>query len=680
MPTDSSHNRLPPHRLRRWLRILAGVFIALALVLAAGIYFATRNLPLLAKWALERAFPGATVEIRKLEIAFPNRLTVESLILKSRKDGATLLALGGGSLTFSFDDLRRKQIDEVRLVEPVINASPRFPEAFAAPSATAPGKWGIPWSARRLVCDYGELNIAEFGPSDLTIRAKFCFDLKDFSPATEPAREHELVVWDLTAATHPDPHFLSLDLVRARFDLDGLIKNQNVKALTLEGGSLVLGKSLRKIFAGPKTLDTRAVADEPTGASWMLGSLDIHRVAIRLEDERPEVSDITFALNTSLKNVPLSKSASSLGSESQLVEIANLEIASPLDPFTKVLTLDSLFVRFSLAGLLQREIESLTILGPTIYVGEDLFWYMDDMQKRLGTDGEKDAGPGWRVKDLIIDYGRLTLGSGGRKQYGLPLGFRTRAENVALDNLAALKFQAVLEIPPQRYVFDSYQLEFTSERGELRFAYPPEKNVNNLVGTIHLKAIRWRQYKASDSWVAVTFDQKGINGTFGGKVYRGEAWGGFSFFFQSDSPWIGWISGKNVGLRALSNVISPQNFQMSGPLEFRIQMDAEGQKIDRVLGEFHVTKPGKMVIGKIDDLLAMIPPAWNPIKQSSTRIALETLRDFDYTKGRGDFWFVQSQGVLRLALQGPSGSRNFDVVLHADESPQGRWKQGSANR
>ncbi len=260
------------------------------------------------------------------------------------------------------------------------------------------------------------------------------------------------------------------------------------------------------------------------------------------------------------------------------------------------------------------------------------------------------------------------------------MSFRTTAQDVALDNLAALKLQAVLEIPPQRYVFDSYQLEFTSEKGELRFAYPPEKKVNNLVGTVRLKAIRWRQYKASDSYVSVTFDRSGINGTFGGKVYRGETWGGFSFFFSPDSPWIGWLSGRGVSLREVTNIISPQNFQLTGPMDFRLQMDARARNIERVLGELRATKPGKMVIGKIDDLLARIPPTWNLIKQSSTRIALQTLRDFEYSKADGDFWFVESQGRVRLTLQGPTGSRNFEVVLHAEDSPQGRWKKSSANR
>jgi hypothetical protein len=659
--------------------VLLAAILTSTVLLAAAVYYVTRHLPQLAKWALERAFPGASVEIRKLEIGFPDRLTAESITLKSRKDGATLLTLAGGSITFNFDDLRRRQIGEVRLIEPVINASPRLLEAFAAaPNATASQKAGTPWGVRRFVCDYGQLSVAEYGPPGLGVQSKFCFDLKNFSPSTAPHQPHELILWDLTAATHLQPAFLRLDIARAKFDLDGLIRKQTINALILEGGSLAIGKPLREIFAAPAPAPGSPKVSSASTA-WTAESLDIERVRVCLEDERPQVTDITFAINTSLKNLPLSKSASTLGSQPQLVEIANLEVLSPYDTFTKVLTLNSIFVRFTLAGLLRGEIDDLTILGPNIFLGEDLFWYMDDMQKRLGTNDSKGESS-WIIKNLGVEFGRLTLGSGGRQQYGLPLSFRTRAQNVALDNLAALKLQAVLEIPPQKYVFDSYQLEFTSERGELRFAYPPEKKVNNLVGTIRLQAIRWRQYRASHSYISVTFDRRGINGLFGGKMYRGETWGGFSFFFSPDAPWIGWISGRGISLREITNIISPQNFQLSGPVEFRLQMDAKNRDVERILGDFRATQPGKMVIRKIDYLLARIPKTWNLVKQSSTRIALQTLRDFDYTKAGGDFWFVKSQGVLRLQLHGPTGSRNFEVVLHADDSQQHRWKQRAATR
>jgi hypothetical protein len=79
----------------------------------------------------------------------------------------------------------------------------------------------------------------------------------------------------------------------------------------------------------------------------------------------------------------------------------------------------------------------------------------------------------------------------------------------------------------------------------------------------------------------VTFDEKGINGAFGGETYRGDVGGGFSFFFQADSPWIGWVSGRNVALRELTNVLAPQNFQMSGPLEFRCKWM---RRVPRLIG------------------------------------------------------------------------------------------------
>jgi hypothetical protein len=300
---------------------------------------------------------------------------------------------------------------------------------------------------------------------------------------------------------------------------------------------------------------------------------------------------------------------------------------------------------------------------------------MEDAQKRFGGQDSTSAPnqPGWMVKQFTLVGGSLILGSGGRRNYGLPLTFRTSAQDVSLENLASLRAQAVLEIPSQQYQFEQYQLEFTSQAGELRLAYPPDQN--NLVGTIHLDDVRWRQYRAGGAWVSVTFDQLGINGAFGGTTYKGYSSGGFSFFFNADAPWIGWVSGKGLDLRQLTNVVSPQNFQMTGPLDFELQVDAKRALIQRVKGNLQTTKPGRLRIRKLDDLLARIPDTWAGVKKDSTKIALETLRDFDFETCKGDFWFVDSQGIFDLALQGPSGSRNFEVVLHSDDSSDGQWKK-----
>jgi len=673
LPTASPAAKPPRSRLRQWLKALLILSFVGSLGVCLAIWFAAQHLPYFAQWALERALPGARVEISKLVVTLPNRLEIGSVVLKSRKDQTTLLSLSGGTIDFSFEDILHGRIGEVRLVEPVLNASPKLLDVFSIPAGGS-SKTGPAWTVRRIVCDYGELNVMGYGDPKLSVQTKFAFDFQNFSLASDRTQKHEMILWSLSAAVDQAPPFCSLDVVRLGFDFAGISQGHLIDSLRVQGGSLVVGDSLRKLFGG---------APSPAGNEpWKLGEAVIENVAVRLDDNRPEIPDITFALNTTFQNVPLSQVARGLGDQEQKVEIANIEVLSPADPLAKVFTLQSITLDFSLKGLLHREINSIAVHAPTIHVGPDLFWYMDDMQKRLlaPDDPPAPAGLGWKIHQLTVESGQLVIGGNGHRKYGVPLSFHASAEDVALDDLASLKFQFALEIPEQRYVFDSYQLEFSSQGGDLRFAYPPDENRKNLVGKIFLSDVHWRQYRSSDAWVAVTFDKQGINGEFGGKAYKGYVSGGFSFFFEANSPWIGWIAGKRIDLREFTDVISPQNFRMTGPLDFRLQLDAQARDIDRIRADFQAAKPGKMIIGKLNDLLGNIPSTWNSLKQGSTRIALEALKDFDYTRGDGDLWIVRSQGILRLKLQGPTGSRNFDIVLHADDSPEGKWKQNSAER
>lgn len=638
--------------------------LAAGLVLALGVagWLTAHNLVPLTRWALQRTFPGVRVQIGRMEIALPGRLSMDHLTLKSRSGGEVLFSLARGSISFDLADLWARQIGEIRLDQPVLHASPRLAEIFRSRSPSSNPSAGVPWTVRRLVCDYGELSAMGYGNPGLKVSTKFSFDLRNLSPGA-PDVAHEVTLWDLQVST-PQGAVLSLDLARIGFDFSSLA-SRSLDAVTLTGGSLQVGDALRELFA-PSPGGT---PPSPAAETWTLAALHLENLKVRVDDRRSGLSEIGFAVHLSLKNIPLAQAVTTLGEEEQNLEITDLAIHSPLDPFTRVITLDRLAMRFTLAGLLRKEIRELTLTGPAVYVGEDLFWYMETAQKNLPSDASDapSSEPGWTLRTLRVDSGRLILGSGGRRQYGLPLNFRTTADNISLDNLAALKLQAVLEIPPQKYAFASYQLEFTTQQGELRFSYPPEKNSDNLVGTVRIQDIRWRQYRAKDSWVSVTFDRQGINGTFGGATYRGEAWGGFSFTFDSGAPWAGWISGKRLDLKSLTDVIAPQNLRLTGPLEFALAVHARGSAIDSVKGNFHMKKPGRFIISKMDDFLANIPDTWNQLKQSGTRVVLESLRDFDYTRGEGKFDFVNSAGTLQLHLQGPSGSRNFQAVLHANK-------------
>lgn len=687
---ESSDNKGPGKKRKAprswWWRLLRGTAILsllVLIVLSGTIFYAMGRLPFLAKWAVERALPGARVEMKTVDILWPDSLRVENFELFSRKDGAKLLGLKAGTVAFDFQSVWTREIREVVLEQPVVEVSPRIGEAFAPKEGTpTPQGASQPWVIRRLKCAYGELEMKGFGPEGLELRAKFSCDLKDFAPQSAESVLHEIVLWDIASLPKKgESTWLSVDLIRLGIDFSVLRKDKLISSVQVEGGTLVFGESLRKMFLGNGEAEPAKPGKEES--PWVIGTLALQNVNVIIDDERPDITDIRFKLNTALTQVPLSKAASQVGAQAQKIEINDLDIRSPLDPFTKVATIRSLEVEFTLGGLIRREIESINVSSPTIYVGKDLFWYMEDAQKRLGTDTDPNAPPvppeekppDWLVKRFGLEDGRLVLGSGGRARYGIPLTFTSSATDVSLANLASLKAELELVIPEQDYVFADYQLEFKSQQGELRFAYPPEKHENNLVGTLRLTTIRWRQYQAADAWLSVTFDQQGINGLFGGKVYGGYASGGFSFFFNPDNPWIGWIAGKKIDLKKLTDIIAPKNFQMTGPMNFRLQLDAQAKEIQRVVGELEATKPGKMKITKLDDFLQNLPGDWPVLKKDTTRIALETLRDFDYTQCKGSFWFVDFQGILNLALQGPNGSRNFDVVLHRDDTPEGLWKQ-----
>ncbi len=623
--------------------------------------------------SVENATDVQRVELRKVRVA--------------GADGEPVVAANRGVVEFTVAGVMERAVDVVRLGYPRVWVRPG---AFGEDGGTARGGEGEPmrWRIGRLFSDYAEVQLEEMGGRIPEISAKVAFDLKDVGTGEELAEKlHEVTVWDVLARTEGAVvPFLTLDVATVNFSVAGLTRDKVVAGVTVNGGELTIGQQLKALLAADGSDAANGTATTPeTTKAWTIGDLVVNGVRTKLEDERVNVSDVDFTINSTFKNVAIGAARDGLAEEVQTVEFANLVIRSPVDPTAKIVTLRSVFVRFTLSGLANERIREIVILRPTIFLSQDLFVYMEaatggeDGERVGGGEGETIAAPapGWAVDRLDVKFGSLVIGSGGRSDVGLPLEFETLAEDVEFDNLAALKLQAALRIPKQSYAFESYQLELREVKGDLQFSYPPELGVNNVVQKLDISMIRWRQYQADESWVAVTFDEQGINGQFGGEAYDGYVNGGFSFFFQTDSPWIGWVTGTAVNTMTLTGIVSPDNFSLTGPADFEVQVDAFAKNIDRLRGKFALTKAGQLRIGKIDDLIENLSPEWGSLKRDITRIGLETLRDFEYTEAKGDFWFVQSQGILNLDLAGPNGSRNFEVALHRGADSGGRWQAGT---
>lgn len=650
---------------KRILRPLAALFIFLLLAACGGLFLLSRNLAPVARWTFEKNLPDSKIDVQDVQMTGPGEITFTNFVINDPQTRKELARLERGRIVFSLDDLATGRIGEIYLENPVVLISPGW-SGILPPIPEKSG--GAALRIRRIVCDYGEVVYEGEKDGKPNVRANFCFDWKNFSQVSiEPL---ELTFWDVQAsAPHSGNPFLILDLVRLTGSPAEMVKNFELRSLNIKGGSLAAGQALEQIAHMP--------AQAPSGPvfTWKIGAVDIHGVKATIGNNPwRSATDAAFTINTTLRNLTPAELTNTLGATRQEVEISDLVIPSPNDPFTRVMSLRSVFLKFTLAGILSKELEDVTVLHPVLYIGEDLFAYMEAAKKRMAAGSDTPA-PGWRIGRFDVKFGSVVIGSGGRTQYGLPLNFRTTAENVSLDDLASLTLRGSLEIPAQEYGFPAYQIEISTDPGSLQFSYPPEKAMSNVVGTVRIKNLRWRQFRGSNSWITATFDREGINGLFGGKLYGGTIAGGFSFFFDDKSPWIGWLSGTRVDLEKLTDIMAPHNFRMTGPLDFTGQVNAESKDIRRVKGRIETKAPGRMEIGKIDDLLARIPPTWSNLKRDSLRVALEAIRDFDYEKGSGDFWFTDGQGIFDLKLQGPLGSRTFQTVLHSDESSTGAWSQ-----
>ena len=559
----------------------------------------------------------------------------------------------------------------LRLVEPFIRLDPNAVAHFSR--GVGSGGGGVGWEIDEVIIERGYLWAENFGESGVDLSAGINGTLTSLGPG-QGDQLHRLMVDNFYLASH-DPAgslpVMGAGLSQLNFTVAGLQQGR-ISGIRVDAGWMIAGEGFERLMAEGEFSPAR----EPGGA-LIIESLDLVKMQVRPDELPGGLPAVSLQVNTALRDVPFGAVADELGEIRHQVEFSDIELLSPTDPLRRAVTVRSAFVIFTLAGLAKRDLEEVKLIGPTVYVGEALFEYMQAADEPATEPVAVQESEGWNVDTLRVNFGRVVIAVGGRSQVGLPLAFHTMARNLSLSSLAGLNVQFVLEVPEEDYDFPAYDLSLGKVRGDLLFNYPPDVLRNNLVNVVKFGRARWRNFHGSDLWVSVTFDRKGINGDFGGRAYRGYVNGGFSFFLQPDSPWTGWISGQDVDLAPLTADGAPQHFVMDGLLDFKIEANGCAAVVERVRGEASGQGKGRMVVNKLNDLLASLPPDWTALKSELSRVSLETLRDFDYTEARSEFWFVGKQGIIDIRMKGQAGSRNFKLVFHGDAAQRpSRWQQG----
>jgi small-conductance mechanosensitive channel len=145
----------PRRRLRRWLLCLVIAALALVFVLLGALWYASLHLADIARWGMRRAFPHVILDVESLNIVSLRRIEATRIVLKSRRDGATLLTLDKGIADFDLDDLPRKRLGSIRLINPHIAITPVLFGAFASEESSSSGGFssGFAWNISRLVTE-----------------------------------------------------------------------------------------------------------------------------------------------------------------------------------------------------------------------------------------------------------------------------------------------------------------------------------------------------------------------------------------------------------------------------------------------------------------------------------------------------------------------------------------------
>ncbi|MDD4932175.1 MAG: hypothetical protein PHO89_01745 [Methylacidiphilaceae bacterium] len=406
-----------------------------------------------------------------------------------------------------------------------------------------------------------------------------------------------------------------------------------------------------------------------------IDTVRLARATINIDRLAPHLPPIPLALGfhgqpIELHDIPVA----GLSRDDRLINIAaarNVMIYSPYDPLSKILTIESLRIKFSWRGLSQHRIDRLAIFGPVLYLGPDLFWYVEQFRKeeeiRRKRRRERTLEQ-WSADKVLLRGGQFVISAFGAPGVVLPFLFGLRSENVPLNDWTQASLKNEIEIMPGRIEYPSYHIILDVKRGRLSFNLPlSERRANNLVHTIFFHEVSWRGIRATDDWLDVTFNSGGIFGHFGGTFYGGYADGGFSILFQKDFPWDGWLHLKGVAVEPIAQQFTSNRFALAltGTADGRLHLDARGTSLQNAFGFLTLDGPGTLEMRDIDRFLQRLPADWSPAKRQLVQILGQSLRRYAYSVGFLSLSYALPESRLRLELRGPDGKRNFKI----------RWQQ-----
>jgi len=512
------------------------------------------------------------------------------------------------------------------------------------------------------------------------------------------------------------PFFVSKSVVLG-WSWKYVFRNHRLSIVDLDRPELFIGKTLA---AFPKTGSGNADDADPFETMrHIFYQIRVSHGIVWIDNLRPGLPAIPLSIG---RRIPFEWTTGDLtdarGAEEQIkiADIVGVRIYSPNDPQVPVLDLGRIQVGFTWEGLARKEIDSLAVTGPTVYIGPNLFAFADVFEGRkpgktvtasappnpgasatpvpsapaVGSTTPAPPTPApatapaaneWVIHNVVIYNGQLRVSAFGEPGVRLPFTFRSSAQDLNLSHFEDLNLHNEIEVESHVLNYPAYKLQIVGAAGKIQFGLPPsDANANNLVNTINVDEISWDNIKAQQAWVSVTFDRTGIYGSLGGQVYGGYLNGDCSFLFAPGSPWHAGLEISGTDLQQPVQILAGSDFTLQGKVNMDLTIAAHTRQIDKTEAHATFIHGGHLEIPSVDKVMDKLPADWAPWRRDIVKNILGGFRSYDFTDGTLAVQYGIPTSTAQLNLEGNQGKRNFllnwtqengaGVILPSQKPPQ----------
>lgn len=399
--------------------------------------------------------------------------------------------------------------------------------------------------------------------------------------------------------------------------------------------------------------------------------------------KRAEVSDIHVVLDNlgpGIPPIPLSiaqyqtvpyddiyiggDSGPGAGLDLIVTEVNNLVITSPLDQVTPVISFDRIRLGISWKGLMENQIDSLSIENPTIYVGPDLFEFTEKVRLANELEPEVTSEPQtpWTITGFEVRGGKMVSTMIDRPGLKLPFIFEAYKPLLVLRDLSQINIPVRFTIPETNETYPDLDLRVEGLQGSFSMNVPPgDVTAKNVAQTVLLDRLVWKGVEMRSVAMGVLFQPESVTGSFTAVSYGGSINASFTFFPDQEQTWTAMVETFGVDIEAITHTLSPDHFIMRGKVNSRMVFRGNGQDATGVGGWIRMDEPGMINLPPAAEVLDRMPANWQPAKRDLARIAIESFQRYSYDTGEMTFRYAPPESYVKVNFDGKQGKRKFDI-------------------